>query len=154
MSRIRFQNPIIHTPSFKRWMINRDALVRRLRELGIEPLVQGYAFFEWYYFTTLEDWGKVLLDLVLNSNLYSPTFKCADYAFEAQTECAKRYGLNGLRFCVETRSLMEGHAYTIFPHGNSSGLESFKLFEPNDGYQWSGILEVGDFDYNPEKVLM
>lgn len=153
MSVIKPQSPAIHIPRFKRWMVNRASLVSQLHRLGIEPFPEGFAFFDWYYFTTLEDWGKVLLDLVLKSDLFKPTFKCADYALEAQTECAKRYGLNSLRLCLDRRSAEKGHAYDLFPYGNV-GVEGIMLFEPNEGYQWSGALEIGDFDYTPEKVLI
>ena len=154
MSQIKVQTPVVHLPSFKRWMINRPALVNKLEALGIEPFPEGFAFFEWYYFTTLEDWGKVLLDLVFKSDLYSPTFKCADYALEAQTECAKRHKLNSLRMCLDKRSQEKGHAYNLFPYGDGSGVEGIMLFEPNEGYEWSGALEIGDFSYQPELVLV
>lgn len=153
MSKIKIQKPI-HIPSFRRWMVNRAALVHRLEELGIQPFPEGFAFFDWYVYTTLIDWGKVLLDLVLKSDLYSPTFKCADYALEAQTECSKRYGMNSLRLCLDKRSAEKGHGYDLFPYGDERGVEGIMLFEPNEGYRWSGILEVGDFDYHPEKVLI
>ena len=154
MSKIKVQQPIVHLPSFKRWMVNRAALVRRLEELGIKPFPEGFAFFNWYYYTTLEDWGKVLYDLVFKSDLYSPTFKCADYALQAQTECGKRHGMNSLRMCLDKRSAEKGHAYDLFPYGNGEGIEGIMLFEPNEGYKWSGILEIGDEDYKPELVLI
>ncbi len=154
MSKIKVQQPIVHTPSFKQWMINRPSLVRRLEELGIKPFPEGFALFEWYYFTTLEDWGKVLYDLVFKSDLYSPTFKCADYALEAQTECAKRYKLNSLRMCIDKMSAEKAHAYNLFPYGDGEGIDGILLFEPNEGYKWSGILEMGEEGYQPELVLI
>lgn len=154
MSVIKPQSPIIHIPSFKRWMVNRASLVSQLKRLGIEPFPEGFALFDWYVYTTLVDWGKVLMDLVLKSSLYSSTFKCADYALDAQTECGKRYGMNSLRLCLDRRSAEKGHAYDLFPYGDERGVEGIMLFEPNEGYEWSGILELGDFDYTPEKVLI
>ena len=152
MSNLKFQ--VVHTPSFKRWMINRASLVYMLERRGIKPFPEGFAFFDWYYYTTLVDWGNVLLDLVFKSDLYSPTFKCADYALEAQTECAKRHGLNSLRMCLDKRSSEKGHAYDIFPYGDGEGVEGVMLFEPNEGYEWSGVLEIGEFSYLPELVLI
>lgn len=154
MSTIKVQTPVVHTPSFKRWGIQRSYFVRRLKALGIEPFPEGFAFFEWYYYTTLVDWGKVLYDLVFKSGLYSPTFKCADYALEAQTECSKRHKLNSLRMCLDKRSQEKGHAYNLFPYGNGEGIEGIMLFEPNEGYKWSGALEIGDFNYQPIAVLI
>ena len=153
MSQLKVQKPLVHIPSFKRWIVSRQTLVDRLEERGIKPFPEGFAFFDWYNLTTPEDWGTVLLDLVLKSDLYKPTFKCADYALEAQTECAKRYGMNSLRMCLDTRSDNKGHAYNIFPYGEAI-VEGAMLFEPNEGYAWSGILELGDFDYQPELVLI
>lgn len=150
----KFKAKVEHIPSFKRWMVNRAALVHRLEELGIKPFPEGFAFFDWYYFTTLEDWGKVLLDLTFKSDLYSPTFKCPDYALQAQTECARRHKLNSLRMCLDKRSVEKGHAYDLFPYGDGRGVEGIMLFEPNGGYKWSGALEIGDFNYRPELVLI
>jgi len=154
MSKIKLQTPVIHTPSFPRYKISRAALVDYLRDLEIEPFPKGFAFFDWYVYTTLEGWGKVLLDLVFKSDLYKDTFKCADYALKSQTECARRYGLNSLRLVLDRRSNLKGHAYCLFPFGDETGLQGVKLFEPNEGYQWSGILSIGEFEYTPVKILI
>lgn len=77
MSKIKVQQPVIHTPSFKRWMVNRPALVYKLEELRIKPFPEGVVLDQWYYYSNLEGWSKVLYDLVFNSSLYKPDiFDC------------------------------------------------------------------------------
>ena len=97
MSKIKVQQPVIHLPSFKRWSINRAALVYKLEELGIKPFPEGFALFEWYYFTTLEGWGKVLYDLVFKSDLYSPTMGLAKSLFVLVMPSLLLYPLSTLR---------------------------------------------------------
>jgi len=44
-----------------------------------------------YFYTDLEGWGKVLLDLMFKSNLYrDDKFDCDNYALKAMNVCAER----------------------------------------------------------------
>ena len=151
-------NPEI--PSFQKWRVQRSYFVQKLQDLGIEPieLDDNLVLNGWYSYTTLESWGEILEDLVFSSNLARlDEFDCDAYAFKAQTECAERYRVNGLRMCIGkfTRDgIVTAHSFNLFPYGNEAGIEGIMLFEPNAGYDWSGILELGDFDYQPSLVLV
>ena len=151
-------NPPI--PEFKKWGIQRSGFVNKLLTKGIEAVEidDRLILNAWYWYTTLESWGELLLDLVINAEFYQQDiFACDGYAFDAQTECAKRYRMNSLRTCFHIKTTDGGekaHAYNLFPYGDQTGLEGIMLFEPNEGYEWSGVMEFGDFDYRPHKVLV
>ena len=155
MSKITLQNPVIHTPSYKRWGIQRYYVVKELEKLGLTALLEGedYVFDGWYYYTNMEGWGKVLYDLVFSSNLYNNVFDCDKYALKAYIECCQRYKMNTLLACLG--KVNTGHAFNIFIYGDENGLEGAMLWEPNDGFSWSGeVFEIGEYDYQPEVVLL
>lgn len=106
----------------------------------------------------MEKWGEILEDLVISSNLYRhDQFACDAYAFKAQVECAERYGLNSLRMCImktTNEGVTTARAFNLFPYGDTAGIDGIMLFEPNEGYEWNGILEFGDFGYTPRYVLV
>lgn len=155
MSQFRIQQPIEHIPSFTKWGVQRYHLIRTLNGLGIKAFPEGVALDAWYYFTDLEGWGKVLQNLVFNSNLYKKDiFDCEDYALKAQVVCAERYGLNALRLCIG--DVPRGkHGFNLFFYGDRVGIKGGMLFEPNEGYPFSGsAFEIGDYGYKPEIVLI
>ena len=150
----------IEIPEFQVYGIQRHYFVNKLEGLGIEPIEidNNLILNGWYYYTSLESWGEILEDLVISSNLYrQDKFACDAYAFKAQVECAERYGLNSLRMCIKkttTDGITTAHAFNLFPYGGTAGIEDIMLFEPNEGYDWDGILELGDFSYEPKYVLV
>ncbi len=150
----------IEIPEFQVYGIQQHYFVNKLEGLGIEPIEidNNLILNGWYYYTSLESWGEILEDLVISSNLYrQDKFACDAYAFKAQVECAERYGLNSLRMCIKkttTDGITTAHAFNLFPYGGTAGIEDIMLFEPNEGYDWDGILELGDFGYKPKYVLV
>jgi len=157
MSRIKFQQPAIHIPSFKRYGVQQNYLVSELKKLGLHcfPVTDDYVLDAWYYYTDLEGWEKLLPDLVMRSSLYRKTvFDCEDFALKAQVECALRYGLNSFRMCIG--NVPQGmHGFNIFPYGNEMGIIGFRLFEPNDGFPHAGqAFEIGENGYVPFDVFI
>lgn len=150
----------VEIPEFQAYGIQRHHFVNKLEALGIEPIDidSNLILNGWYFYTSLESWGEILEDLVISSNLYiHDRFACDAYAFKAQVECAERYGLNSLRMCVKTTTtddVTTAHAFNLFPYGGTTGIEGIMLFEPNEGYEWDGMLEIGDFNYEPKYVLV
>lgn len=147
-------DPVI--PDFPVYGVPRKYFVDKMEALGVKaiPLDDNLILSNLYYYTNREGWAEVLYDLVFNSGLYRENkFMCFSYAIKAQNECAERYGLNGLRTCIDRR-VSSAHAYCIFGYGSSRGIEKIMLFEPNEGFAWSGILEFGEHDYIPELVLV
>jgi len=161
MCKVKAQQPIIHTPSFKVWGIQRFYMVQKLKELGIMPFPvdKEIILAERYYYTNAEGWAKLLPDLVLKSSLYQPNkFKCVQFAWLAWLECIKRYGLNSLCPCIDKNVAddpQRAHAYNIVPVGDERGIDDIVLFEPNDGFEFSGsALPIGEEGYIPELVFI
>jgi len=157
MSQIKLKQPVVHTPTFNKWGIQRYALVQKLKELGIGtfPKTSDFVLDNWYYYTDLEGWAKILPDLVLNSGLYRTNiFDCEDYGLKAQIECADRYGLNAMRLCIG--EVPEGgHGFNLLFYGGASGIEGALLFEPNGGFEWGGnAFEIGENGYVPKMVFI
>jgi len=165
MSKIKVQspvqNPIIHLPSYKTWGVDRYYFVSKLKALGIEPFPadKDIILAQWYYYTDAEGWSKLLPDLVLKSSLYQPNkFKCVQYAWLAWLNCIQRYGLNSLCPCIDKNvagDTQRAHAYNIFPIGDATGIQDLMLFEPNEGYEYSGsAILIGAEGYIPELVFV
>jgi len=148
MSKVRLQNPVVHTPRLREYMISSHILRKKLADLSV---ILPMGMLDWsYYHTDMEGWGKVLEDLVFKSSLYqADRFDCDNYALKAMTLCAERYGLNTLGFVIG--NMPQGrHAFNVLYHG-----DGFLLWEPNEGFPFSGsTFEIGDFGYQPEWVLM
>ena len=147
MSRTTVRQPIIHTPSFKEFTIDRLKLKRRIRALGLAiPMDMLDSL---YYYTDLDGWAKILPDLCFKSDLYKPDkFDCDNYALKAQTICAERYGLNTLGTVIG--SVPRGrHAFNMLYFG-----EGFMFFEPNLGFVIDGAFEIGEHGYIPDSILI
>lgn len=148
MSKFKVQQPAIHIPNFKEYQITGLLLKAKIESLGLEiPM----GMLDWQYFhTDLEGWGKVLENLVFSSSLYKKDKRDCDwYAFKAFVECQARFGLNTLAMVIG--DMPQGrHAFNMFYTG-----EGFLLFEPNDGFLFSGsAFEIGEFGYQPELILL
>jgi hypothetical protein len=148
MSEFRIQKPVQHIPSIPRFNITRYQLLSKLQPLGVKPY--GNPFYTRIWYTDHESWGKVLYDLVFNSNLYKVgIFTCLNYSLKAFNECAERHSLNGL-LTVFGKTDAGYHAFNMFYDGND-----FMLWEPNEGFEWSGqAFKIGDNNYIPDVVLV
>lgn len=148
MSSIKLRKPIEHIPSFIEYQITAPVLRTKLETLRLRiPM----GMLDWqYYYTDLEDWGKVLENLTFNSSLYKEDrFDCENYALKAMTLCAERYGLNAFGLAIGDTPRGR-HGFNIFY--TDSG---FMLWEPNEGFPFSGsVFEIGEFGYFPELVLI
>ena len=147
MSKFKVSNPVRHVPSFNEYSILGGEIRSQISELGF-GLPIGMLD-SWYYYTDLEGWGNILWDLIFNANLgVYEKFDCENYAFKAMTLCAERYGLNTLGVVVGDIPLGR-HAFNILFHG-----DGFKLFEPNAGFGYGGLFEIGDYGYKPDWVII
>ncbi|MBA7665616.1 hypothetical protein ES703_73690 [subsurface metagenome] len=170
-SRIEVQPPIVRLPSYKKWGVPRSFLVEKLRDIGIQPVEfpgnRHLVLTDMCYGTDKDGWAVVLPNLVLKSSLYTKAFKCPEYAWRAALICADRYGLNSFRPVVDAdvgNDPEKAHAYDIFPmmkpiyEGGKLvdlRIEAFCLFEPNEGYEYSGgALPMGEHGYRPEYVFV
>ena len=155
MSELKVQQPIVHTPKISKWSIQRQWPVEYLKGRGIEVWPEKFILDNYYYYTNLEGWGKILYDLVFKSSLYkTDIFDCEDFAMKAQVVCAERYGLNALRFCIGTMPLGT-HGFNILFHGDEDGIDGVLLWEPNAGFECSGeAFDIGEYEYQPIVVLI
>lgn len=147
MSTITFQQPVIHIPNFKEYYIDANSLRTKIKALG--ATIPFDMLDSWYYYTDLEGWSKILPDLVFKSSLYrKDRFDCEDYALKTMVTCRERYGLNTMGVVIG--NMPQGrHGFNMFYFG-----DGFMLFEPNEGYVWSGAFEIGDYGYSPEEILI
>lgn len=122
-------------------------LAKKYSGLGIEmPFPRSD---NWYYYSDVEGWAKILPDLLIKSSLYSEDrYDCEDYAMKAQIVCAERYGLNTLRYTYG-RAPQGTHGFNSLWTG-----DGFLLFEPNGGFDVEVVFPFGDNGYIPEKVLI
>ena len=145
-------------PEIQKWGIQRYYFVEKLKEFNIDTFPQNVDFVldQWLYCTTMEGWGEVLYDLVLDSDLYQKDiYDCEDYALKAQCICAEKYGLNSFRMCIG--DMPQGkHGFNIFfEHTEDDGIGDIYLFEPNGGFEHSGeAFKIGEHGYFPQVVLI
>jgi len=148
MCKLKTQTPIVRTPSFVEQTITSTELDEKLKALKVSMplgLLDGQ-----YYFTDLDGWLKIIWDLTFASSLYKASrFDCDNYAFKAMNQCAERYGLNTMAY-VSGNSPQGYHAFNMVYTG-----DEFLLFEPNNGFTWSGqLFPFGINGYEPDTVLL
>ena len=148
MSKIKTQNPIVHTPSFKIYEIGGAEIASQLKNLGLR-LPVGLLDSR-YFYTDAGGWGKLLADLLVKSNLYSENkFDCDNMALRAMNTCAERYGLNTMAFIIG--DIPQGrHAFNLIYTGTD-----WLVFEANAGFGYGGqAFPIGAEGYLPEMVLI
>ena len=162
MSKIKVQQPIVHLPSFKRWVTTRATISQKLEELGLEPLYPG-GVHQNYYFTDVDGCSNLLPNLILKSDLYKPAFTCINYAFKVWNVCSERYELNTwLPVIGRIPNYPVRHAWNLLLLGDENGidLDLSLFFEPNDGWQMGVELEnayqtfpIGNEEYRGELIF-
>jgi len=125
-------------------------MVDKLAQVGVKPLCTDQPMDGWIYYTDMEGWNKILYDLMFSSNLYkTDIFNCDKYALKAYITCCERYELNSLLLTIGDMS-QGRHGWNIFYFG-----DGFLLWEPNDGFPFSGsAFEIGEFGYSPKLLLI
>ena len=148
MSKVKVQNPVVHTPSFKTYQMSGANVASQLKNLGLSlpmSLLDGQ-----YYFTDTEGWSKLLIDLLVKSNLYkNDKYDCDNFSLGAMNTCAERYGLNTMALAIG--NIPAGrHAFNLIYTG-----KDWLVFEPNEGFQYQGqAFPIGENGYKPEMVLV
>ncbi len=147
MSRVKVKQPVIHTPAFTEYKLTGPELHRRILKLGLA--IPFGMLDHYYYYTDLEGWGKVLADLAFKSSLYKEDkFDCENYALKAMSLCHERYSLNTFFMVIGTTPLGR-HSFNMFFYG-----DGFMLFEPNAGFGYGSMFELGDNKYDPVEALI
>ena len=146
MSKIKVQQPIIHTPAFKVWETPRSCVDQIIRNLGLDPLYTN-GVHKSYFYTDNEGRAQLLPHLIQKSSLYKPSaFTCIQYAFKVWTLCGEIYGLNTWVPIIGRIPNYETgkHAWTLIMVGDKDGLKpgEFNYFEPNEGWEMGETLEL------------
>jgi len=148
MSRIKVNPNIIHTPSFKTFMIDGATLKGRLANIGLTTPMNMLD--SRYFYTDVEGWSKILPDMMVKSSLYlEDRYDCDEYALKAKVTCSERYGLNAMAFVIG--DIPEGrHAFNMIYDG-----VDWLIFEANIGFGLGGqAFPIGAEGYRPELVLV
>ena len=160
-NKVIIKPPVEVIPTFKTWIVPRFYFVRLCEENGIKPsqLLPNSVLYSKVRYTTLESTDILLQDLMphLPPNSADWTQYCYYQAQAAFVKCVERYRINALATVLDLRLELEkpnAHAYNIIAYGNETGLNGLLLFEPNSGYEWSGIVPFGEHNYKPEIVLI
>ena len=163
MSNLKVKTGVIHTPSFNRYMVSREFVLRHVRGLNLELLYAGVHM--WYWYTDTDGVSKLLPNLLLKSDLYKKDiFTCINYSFKVWNEASSRFGLNTwIPVIGRIPGYTSRHAWNLILVGNKTGLheEQFLYFEPNGGWEMGIVLEaagqafpIGEEGYQGEMAFL
>uniref|UniRef100_A0A6M3IQJ5 Agglutinin C-terminal domain-containing protein n=1 Tax=viral metagenome TaxID=1070528 RepID=A0A6M3IQJ5_9ZZZZ len=158
---IKVQNPIVTIPQFPTWVIDRYYFVRECKKQGLEPasLLPNSILYGKIRYTDLKHTDLLIQDLMPHLPRSSTDWSqyCWWQAVTAFSRCIERYKINAMAVVLDLRSELENpnaHAYNVIAYGNKTGLQGLLLFEPNEDWEWSGIVPWGEHNYKPEIVLI
>ena len=106
-----FRAKVEHLPQLTEHELSRQDLHSQLQVLGLEKL---YLWDNRYWYVSLEDWGKVFADVLLNMPSYTvDKFDCEDFALLTTAKVSERYHLNTCGIAIGD-SPMGYHGFNIF----------------------------------------
>ncbi|GAG79637.1 unnamed protein product [marine sediment metagenome] len=144
MSKLRVE----HIKSFKEYRLYIDELRPKLR--AIESAVELYLWDYYYWYISLEDWGKVFEDVLLNQPKYvSDKFDCEDFAMLTTARVLEKYRLNTCGVVVGQSPFGE-HGYNLFIARVDDKAELF-ILEPQDGMIYPVTEPEG---YKPRIIIL
>ncbi len=141
MSKLIFKSPIAHIPALKESQLTYGDLWGMLQSLNLEV---SYLWDGQYYYVSLEDWGKVLLDVTKGMPKYTTDkFDCENFAMLTSARVSERYQLNTCGIAIGQSPWGE-HGYNILvtEHG-------LIYFEPQTG----DYIPVEDGSYKARMVI-
>ncbi len=142
MSKIRVQNPVVHTPNFSEIVIRSSSMRNRLNELNPKEV---YIWDSNYWFVCHEDWGIIITDVLLNMPKYTVgKFDCENFALLTSARVSEKYHLNTMGIVIGD-SPQGRHGWNIFL--SEWGLH---YLEPQTGE----VFSVKDSGYSAEIIIM
>ena len=158
-TKVTIQSPVVTIPQFPTWIIDRYYFVQECKKQELEPasLLPNSVLYGKVRYTDLEHTDLLIQDLMphLPRNQIDWSQYCWWQAVTSFSRCVERYKINAMAVVLDLRSeLNNAHAYNVIGYGNETGLQGLLLFEPNEGYEWSGIVPWGEHNYKPEIVLI
>ena len=132
-----------HLPRVTEYELSRQDLREQLRVLGLEKL---YLWDNKYWYVSLEDWGRVFADVLLNMPKYTvDKFDCDDFALLTSAKVSERYQLNTCGIAIGD-SPWGYHGFNVFL--SEGGLY---YLEPQDGMLYPVTEDSG---YKARIVIM
>ena len=100
-----------HIKTFKEYAISSGELASKLQVVGAASV---YFWDYSYWYISLEDWGKVFQDVLLNQPTYVvEKFDCEDFAMLTTARVLEKYRLNTCGLAIGASPLGE-HGYNLF----------------------------------------
>jgi len=142
MSRFIVNTPIEHLPKPTEYQLSGAELQVRLNPLGLE---KAYLWDYNYWYISLEDWGKVLKDVLFGMPKYTTDkFDCENFAMLVSARVSERYHINTCGIAIG-KSPFGYHGYNLLVYE-----EGLMIFEPQNGMFYSIDNPEG---YKPELVI-
>jgi len=137
----KFTIKVEHTPALKEYSLSGQALSQKLAPLNLEKV---YLWDYNYWHVSLEDWGKVLKDVVFGMPKYTTDkFDCAHFAMLVSARVSERYQLNTCGIAIGQSPWGE-HGYNLLVHE-----DGLIYFEPQTG----DFIPVKDGSYKARLVI-
>ena len=141
MSNFIIKKPIEHLPSFTEYQLDSSEMVAKLLPLNLENY---YLWDSKFWYVSLEDWGKILKDVIFGMPKYTvDKFDCENFAMLTSARVSERYQLNTCGIAIGSSPWGE-HGYNILvtDHG-------LIYFEPQTG----DFIEVAEGSYKARLVI-
>ncbi len=138
-----FRAKVEHLPKLTEYELLRQDFREELQALALEKL---YLWDNKYWYVSLENWGKVFADVLLNMPKYTvDKFDCDDFALLTSAKVSERYQLNTCGIAIGD-SPWGYHGFNIFL--SEAGLY---YLEPQDGMLYPVTEDSG---YKARIVIM
>ena len=106
-----FRVKVEHLPKLTEYELSAQDLAEQLQTLGLGKL---YLWDHKYWYASLEDWGKVFADVLLNMPKYTTDkFDCENFALLTCSKVSERYQLNTCGIAIGD-SPWGYHGFNIF----------------------------------------
>ena len=141
MSKLIFNKPIEHISKPKEYPLSAQELLARLQPLGLK---NKYIWDSNYWVISMEDWGKVLKDVIFGMPKYTvDRFDCEQFAMLVSARVGERYQLNTCGIAIGQSPWGE-HGFNLLVHQ-----DGLIYFEPQTG----DCIPVEDGSYKAHTVL-
>ena len=137
----KFNVKIEHTPVLKEYSLSGQSLGQKLAPLNLEKV---YLWDYNYWHVSLEDWGKVLKDVVFGMPKYTTDkFDCENFAMLVSARVSERYLLNTCGIAIGQSPWGE-HGYNLLVYE-----DGLIYFEPQTG----DFIPVKDGSYKARLAI-
>ena len=137
----KFAVKVEHTSVLKEYTLPGSDLARKLASLNLE---KAYLWDSSYWHISLEDWGKVLKDVLFGMPKYTvDKFDCENFAMLVSARVSERYQLNTCGIAIGQSPWGE-HGYNILVHE-----DGLMYFEPQTG----DFIPIKDGSYKARLII-